>query len=208
MVISSLYSSGQIVMPDLPNNIFAVVLAAGSSSRFGSTKQTVTLNDVSLVRRALDTAARACDDRVITVIGHDWSSVLGAMNANSGFVIVNEDYKQGLGSSIAAAARACRPGADALLLLLADQALVTADHLFALLHNWSGSDNEIVATSYNNTQGPPVLFPLATFDDLCQLSGDTGARELLQDERFQLKTVRFEAAAIDIDTPDDLAALT
>lgn len=207
MVISSLYSSGQIQMPDLPHNVFAVVLAAGSSSRFGATKQRVTLNDVPLVRRALDTAARACNDRVITVIGHDWSSVLGAMNADSGFVIVNEDYRQGLGSSIAAAARACRPGADALLLLLADQALVTADHLLALINRWSGSDNEIVATAYDDTQGPPALFPRATFDDLCQLSGDRGARDLFRDERFQLKTVRFEPAAIDIDTPADLARI-
>lgn len=195
-------------MPDLQRNVFAVVLAAGSSSRFGSTKQAVTLNDVSLVQRALETASRACNGRVVTVIGHDYSSVLAAMNADSGFVIVNEDYQQGLGSSIAAAARACRIGADALLLLLADQALVTSDHLFALLDNWSGSDSEIVASAYDDTQGPPVLLPRATFDDLCQLSGDTGARALFRDDRFQLKTVRFEAAAIDIDTPADLDALT
>jgi len=194
-------------MPDLPQTIFAVVLAAGGSSRFGATKQTVALKDVPLVRRAIDTAARACDGRVITVIGHDWSSVLGAMNTNSGFVVVNEDYRRGLGTSIAAAARACRPGADALLLLLADQALVTAEHLIALLDNWSGSDKEIVATAYNDTQGPPALFPRATFDDLCQLSGDTGARALFQDDRFRLKTVRFEPAAIDIDTPADLTRI-
>ncbi len=195
-------------MPDLSPTVFAVVLAAGRSSRFGVTKQTATLNDVPLVRIALDTATRACDDLVVTVIGHDSASVLGAMNANSGFVVVNEDYVQGLGSSIAAAARACRPGADALLVLLADQALVTAEHLFALLDSWSGADNEIVATAYDNTHGPPALFPRATFDDLCQLSGDTGARALFQDCRFDLKTVRFEAAAIDIDSPTDLAALT
>lgn len=194
-------------MPGQSPNVFAVVLAAGSSSRFGATKQTVTLNDVPLVRRALDTAARACNDRVLTVIGHDRSSVLEAMNADSGFVIVNENYSQGLGSSIAAAARACRPGADALLLLLVDQALVTADHLFALLDSWSGADNEIVATAYDDTRGPPVLFPRATFDDLCQLSGDNGARGLFQDERFQVKTVRFEPGAIDIDTPADLAGI-
>jgi len=195
------------MMPDLPQTVFAVVLAAGGSSRFGATKQTVTLKDIPLVRRAIDTATRACDGRVITVIGHDWSSVLGAMNTNSGFVVVNEDYRQGLGTSIAAAARACRPGADALLLLLADQALVTAEHLFDLLDNWSGSDKEIVATAYDDTQGPPILFPCATFDDLCQLSGDTGARALFQDDRFRLKTVRFEPAAIDIDTPADLARI-
>ena len=188
--------------------LFAVVLAAGRSSRFGSTKQAATLGEVSLVRRAIDTAAAACDDRVITVIGHDAATVFQAMHTDSGFIIVNEAYEKGLGSSIAAAARACGTHVDALLLLLADQALVTARHLRTLIDAWSGSDDEIVATAYDHVLGPPVLLPRATFSDLCALSGDRGARELLSDDRFRRKTIHFEAAAVDIDTPEDLATLT
>lgn len=161
-----------------------------------------------LVRRAVRTAATACDDRVVTVVGYDAVSVIRAIEANSGYVVVNENYESGIGGSIAVAARACRPGASALLLLLADQPLVTAKHLLALIDAWSGSDNEIVATAFDDAQGPPVLLPRGTFDDLCQLSGDTGARALFRDKRFSLKSVRFEPAGVDIDTPADLAALT
>lgn len=195
-------------MPTPAHKLFAVVLAAGRSSRFGSTKQAATLDEVPLVRRAIDSAAATCGDRVITVIGHDAATVFQAMDTDSGFIIVNEAYEQGLGSSIAAAARACGEHVDALLLLLADQALVTAEHLRMLIDAWSGADDEIVATAYDHTLGPPVLLPRATFSDLCALSGDRGAHELLSDDRFQLKTIQFEAAAVDIDTPDDLAALT
>ncbi len=195
-------------MPTPQQPPFAVVLAAGLSSRFGRTKQTVTIDGVALVERAFEAAHAACGDRCITVVGHDAAAVLRAMKANSGFVVVNEDYETGLGSSIAAAARACGAHADALLILLADQALVTAEHLQALIDAWSGADDEIVATAYDDTQGPPVLLPRATFKDLCALTGDVGARGLFQDGRFNLKTVRFEPAAVDVDTPDDLAALT
>ena len=195
-------------MPAPLHKLFAVVLAAGRSSRFGSTKQAATLDETTLVRRAIDTAAAACEDRVITVIGHDAPTVFEAMDTDSGFIIVNEAYKKGLGSSIAAAARACEAYSDGLLLLLADQALVTTQHLQTLIDTWSGADNEIVATAYDQTVGPPVLLPRATFSDLCALSGDRGAHALLSDERFQLKTVHFEAAAVDIDTRDDLARLT
>jgi molybdenum cofactor cytidylyltransferase len=194
-------------MPDPQQTIFAAVLAAGHSSRFGTTKQAVPLNGVPLVRRALDAATEVCENRVITVIGHDAAVVLKAMNANSGFVVVNEDYEKGLGSSIATAARVCYGSADALLLLLADQPLVTAQHLQQLIDTWSGSRDEIVATAYSGTQGPPVLFPHGAFDALRSLTGDRGARTILNDSRFSLKTVQFEQAAVDIDTPADLASL-
>ena len=200
--------AGPSAMSNPARTVFAVVLAAGSSSRFGATKQSARIHDVPLVQRAVDAAVGACGQRVVTVIGHDRVAVLQAMGASSGFVIVNEDYEAGLGSSIAAAAHRCGPHADALLLILADQALVTAAHLRTLVDASSGSDVEIVASAYDDTVGPPALLPRATFRDLCELSGDSGARALFFDHRFRLKTVPCDAAAVDIDTPADLAALT
>jgi len=196
-----------MIMPDSEPTIFAAVLAAGSSSRFGSTKQVVLLEGVPLVRRAIDTAGTVCDNRVLAVIGHDAETVLAAIDAGPCFIAVNEDYGKGLGGSIATAARACRGNADALLLLLADQPLITPRHLRTLINTWSGAANEIVATSYTGTEGPPVLFPGGAFEALESLAGDRGAHALFHDSRFALKTVSFEPATFDIDTPADLAAL-
>ena len=194
-------------MSNQPRNIFAAILAAGDASRFGSTKQAAMLDGVPLVRKAIETAADVCGERVITIIGHDPESVLGAVGAAPGFIVVNENYRDGLGTSIAVAAQTCRKYADAILLLLADQPLVTAEHLQALIDNWSGADDEIVATAFANTLGPPVLFPSGSFSALAALAGDQGARQVLRDSRFSIETVRFEAAAVDIDTPADLASL-
>ena len=196
-----------MIMPDSEPTIFAAVLAAGSSSRFGSTKQAVMLDGVPLVRRAIDTAVRVCDSRVLAVVGHDADTVLAAIDSEPCFIAVNEDHGKGLGTSIATAARACRGHADALLLLLADQPLITPQHLRALIETWSGADNVIVASSYSGTEGPPVLFPSDAFEALQALTGDRGAHALFHDSRFMLKTVPFDPAAIDIDTPSDLAAL-
>lgn len=192
-------------MPNRQQRVFAAILAAGQSSRFGSTKQTVEIDGVPMVRRALVTAAEVCGDRVVTVIGHDWEAVLAACAARAGFVVVNENYKDGFGTSIAAAARACRQSADALLVQLADQPLVTSQHLQTLVDSWSGSATEIVASAYDETEGPPVLFPRGAFAQLTALDGDAGARALLHDPRFTVKTVPFEPGAVDIDTPLDLA---
>jgi molybdenum cofactor cytidylyltransferase len=194
-------------MPEDRPTVFAVILAAGASSRFGATKQAAEIDGVTMVQRAFQAASRVCGGRVITVLGHDAPHVLCSMQARSGFLVINEDYASGLASSIAAAARACPLPADALLLLLADQVLVTADHLGILLQRWSGAHDEIVATAYADTEGPPVLMPRATFAELRSLSGDTGARALFRDARFRLQTVQFEDAAVDIDTPSDLSRL-
>ena len=166
------------------------------------------LDGVPLLRKSVSTAAEVCGSRVITVLGHDWATLLGLLSPYSGFVVINEDYEQGLGTSIAAAARACPKHADALLLLLADQPLVTPLHLQALIDRWSGAANEIVASSYAETEGPPVLFARNALRELPKLSGDQGARELLHDCRYKLQTIGFEPAGTDIDTPGDLAAIT
>jgi molybdenum cofactor cytidylyltransferase len=94
--------------------------------------------------------------------------------------------------------------AGGILLLLADQPLITEAHLRDLLACWKGGESEIVATSFAGTLGPPVLFPPGSFPTLTKLSGDRGARSLLHDTRFDVKTVAFEDAAVDIDTQDQL----
>jgi molybdenum cofactor cytidylyltransferase len=195
-------------MTSPPRKIFAAILAAGGASRFGSTKQAAKLKGVPLVRKAIETAADICGDRVVTVIGHDAETVLGAVAAAPGFVVVNEHCEKGLGTSIAVAARTCQKYADAILLLLADQPRITAEHLQALIDNWTGADDEIGATAFAETLGPPVLFPSGSFSALAALTGDQGARAILRDSRFSIKTVRFEAAAVDIDTPADLDSLS
>ncbi len=182
-------------------------MAAGRSTRFGSTKQLASAKGAPLLRHATVAAQQVCRENVVTVIGHDMARVLAALGDDSGFVVVNDDYNRGLASSIVRAVKACRSDAAALLVLMADQPLVTAEHLQSLIARWSGREDEIVATAYAGTVGPPVLFARGTFPELMKLSGDTGARAVLVDERFALKTVLFEPAATDIDTTADLDAI-
>lgn len=194
-------------MPGPQPRIFAVILAAGRSRRFGATKQARLLGDLSLVERAQATARAACGGRVVTVLGHDWQAVLEAGDRTSGFIVLNDDFKDGMATSIATAARAVAAHADALVLILADQPLVDAAHLQALIAHWSGDPLQIVATAFAGRDGPPVLFPSGAFADLCELEGDRGAQDLLRSARYDVRRVTFEAAATDIDTPADLQSL-
>jgi molybdenum cofactor cytidylyltransferase len=187
--------------------VFAAVLAAGESQRFGRSKMLESVQGETLVCSAANLAREVCGDCSILVVGHEGSAVCAAAGDAPQFVIVNDRYEEGIGGSIALAAGTVSHVADALLLLLADQPLVTAEHLRALVSQWDGADDAIVATAFSGTMGPPVLFPRAVFPALGELSGDQGAKTLLQSSRFDVRTIPFEDAAIDIDTPADLDKL-
>ena len=189
------------------NRVFAVVLAAGSASRFGSTKQLARFNDIALVRLATETAFAACADNTAIVVGHDWQAVVAACEPIRGFLLVNDQHRAGIGSSISQAVRTLQHTARACIILLADQPLITAEHVRSLVETWSGADKEIVATAYSGTLGPPVLFPRGCFADLEALTGDSGGRHLFDDDRFTVKQVLFEDAALDIDTRENLNRL-
>jgi CTP:molybdopterin cytidylyltransferase MocA len=187
--------------------VFAVVLAAGRGERFGGTKQLADIGGQPLVRHTCQLARAACGEHTLLVTGHDSAAVLRAAGDDVGFVVVNEHHDDGIGSSIAAGVRSLAHAAGGILLLLADQPLVTMTHLQNLIARWGGGDHEIIATSFSDVVGPPVLFPPGAFPELSKLSGDRGARSLLHDARFELKTVACEDAAVDIDTPDQLDQL-
>ena len=123
-------------------------------------------------------------------------------------MVRNDAFSDGIGSSIAAGIRPIRHTARAAIVLLADQPLISAAHLNALIRAWSGDTSEIVATSFANSSGPPTLFPAGCFHELAGLKGDSGGKRLFQDKRFKLKTVRFDPAAADIDTPEDLKRIS
>ena len=188
-------------------SVFAAVLAAGRSRRFGGNKLLEALDGEPLARRAAGLARTVCGDRAVLVTGYDGAAVRAAAGDAPQFMIVNDRYEDGIGLSIALAANAVAHTADALLLLFADQPLVTAEHLETLVDAWSGAEYEIVATAYAGTQGPPVLFPRGAFAALGALTGDEGAKRVLLDPGFDVRTVPFEDAAIDIDTPADLESL-
>lgn len=183
--------------------IHACVLAAGTSTRFGDTKLVRNLRGKPLLQHALLAAQGACEGLVTLVVGHDQEAVTAAAAELTDNVVVNTEHQSGVGTSISAGVRACRGGADAILIVLADQPLVTAEHLNDLISTWSGSETEIVASAFDEILSPPILFPQHAFDALSELSGDMGAKKILSNKGFNVRTIEFPPASMDIDTIED-----
>jgi molybdenum cofactor cytidylyltransferase len=187
--------------------IFAIVLAAGASTRFGRTKQLEQFDGMPLAANAVRKAESVCGERTVLVTGKDWKQVASACEPLAGFFVINNDYEQGLASSIACGVRAVAESADAILLMLADLPLITTEHLGNLVNASIAAPTSIIASAFEDTLGPPIIFPQSDFNELLELKGDRGARPIIDANRDRVQAVACEEAAFDIDWPEDLAGI-
>ena len=190
----------------MSRNVAALVLAAGASTRLGEPKQLVTYHGERLIDRAIRIAQEAGASPIFVVLGAEYERILEALTpTESGTrILINKGWKRGMASSIAlGAAAAERVGADDLLVLTCDQVTVTREHLKRLME--SSHREHVVASYYWERRGIPALFPDFAFHALQDLSGDTGARDLLQDDA--VFTVPLQGGEFDVDTPEDLQRL-
>ena len=179
--------------------IVAAVLAAGQSRRFGTSKQLVEIDGVPMAGHTVRAVSQVAT--TVLVAGHDAERVMRA--AGAPYAVINERYAEGIGTSVAVAARAIGGSADALLLCLADQPWIPADHYRELATAWEGVPGRVVASSYRDTLGVPALFDSAVFPELAALEGDRGAKAVIAARQDSVVALPLTAYR-DVDTPDDL----
>lgn len=193
------------------NGLFSVILAAGGATRFGAVKQLARIRGQTLIQLAAERAKAGTGERRVLVLGAAWRDIIGANRGTPGtlgFFAWNRHYDEGLGSSLACGIKCIEGVAEAVLILLVDQPLITDAHIRDLIEHWEGAKSNIVATAYAGIHGVPAIFPRHYFDELKSLRGDQGARVLLRKYSRQVIGVEFEDAAVDIDTEDDLEKLS
>ena len=162
-----------------------------------------------LVRRIAVAAVEAGASPVVVVLGANAEMIAPALSGlESVTTVVNREWNKGLASSLAAGLSAVlqHGGCDAVLVTLADQPLVDAAAIRRLVAAFDG-ERRIVASAYKNTIGVPAIFAREHVDDLMRLTGDAGAGTWLRNRASEVTCVPLDVAALDIDTPSDVAAL-
>ena len=189
------------------DGLYALILAAGASTRFGSAKQLVRVAGRPLLHGAVPRAAEVTGNALIVVLGAGAGRLAPLLKHCPGSVVVNRDWREGVASSIRAGVARLPATCTGAMVLLADQAAVTADDLKRLAGAWRKQPLCIAAAVYAGDSGAPAIFPRAMFRELGELRGDSGARALLRRNVDRLVRVPMPSAEIDIDTPEDLLAL-
>jgi molybdenum cofactor cytidylyltransferase len=189
------------------DGLYSMVLAAGGSTRFGSPKQLVRIAGRPLLHTAVTRASEVTGNALIVVLGAQASEFAALLRHSPGTIVVNHEWREGLGSSIRAGVARLPATCNGVMLVLADQAAVTADDLKRLAGSWRRQPQYAAAALYSGTIGAPAIFPRSALRELAGLRGDEGARTLLRRSADRLVRVPMPTAAIDIDTPEDLLAI-
>ena len=188
-------------------SLFAIVLAAGASTRFGSPKQLVRIAGRPLLHTAVTRASEVVGSALVVVLGAGAAELGALLKHSPGTIVINQEWREGLASSIRAGVARLPLTCCGAMLLLADQPAVTADDLRRLAGTWRKQPQYIAAALYAGAPGVPAIFPRSLFQELAQLRGDQGARALLRRNLDRLVRVPMPGAALDIDTPEDLLAV-
>jgi molybdenum cofactor cytidylyltransferase len=189
--------------------VAAVILAGGQSRRMGGpNKLLARFEGQPLIRRIVERALASKADPVIVVTGDRAKSVADALAGLDVRFAHNPDFPAGLATSLKTGLAAVPETASGALVLLADMPGVTTaiiDRLIDVFH--ARPSPAIVLPTFAGKRGNPVLWARAFFPELMTVTGDTGARHILSLHEDAVERVEIgEAAGLDVDTPDALAA--
>lgn len=188
--------------------ISAILLAAGSSSRMGQSKQLLNIGGEILLARTLRTILGANVNNVVVVLGaneHVHRDVIKDFKVD---IVSNKSWENGIGSSIKAGLNhlvSKNPTVQGVIISVCDQPRLTSDVIANLISTHNTSGKPIIACDYPGGPGVPVLFDETYFEKLNAIPDDQGAKKLILQNTSDLSLVTFPGGEIDLDTMEDVA---
>jgi len=187
-------------------DIAILVLAAGESSRMKTPKQLVKIGVNFLLETVLSKAKAININHVYCILGANRLLIRREISSANIHFIHNSNFKEGLSSSIAYGVshlKTTKNNYDAVLVLLGDQPAIEKTYLNEMIALFNEDRSKIIASNYGKKLGVPAIFPKSYFSNLQKMSGDIGAKDILNNNSnvvYLTKQTNF----IDIDTAEDL----
>ena len=193
----------------LRSAISVIVLAAGAGSRFGGGKLLAPFGGRTLIEATLLGLREAPVDETIVVVGNEAEGLRGFCESYGVRLAENEDWAEGMATSVKKGLASCSPDARAAAVALADQPFVGAEAVERLVRAYRRGASVAVAT-YGGERRNPALFVRGVWSMLEEeLSGDEGARRFFERHPGMVTEVPCDDVAdpTDVDTVEDLRRL-
>jgi molybdenum cofactor cytidylyltransferase len=193
-------------MPDASFRFGAIVLAAGGSARLGTAKQLLEKEGLPLVARIVDEVLASGAFPVVVVAGAREDAIRAAISGRQVLVVGNPGWAAGLSGSVKmglAALVEADPDVGAVLLTPCDQPALSSE-IIGRLAAAHASTGRIACSRFNGRNASPAVFGRGSFPALATLTGDRGARELLNGDPAGIEAIELPALALDLDTAADV----
>ncbi len=188
--------------------IGCVILAAGSASRFGSPKQLAIFKEKTFIENVIETAQSVqFQDRVV-ILGSHYEEIIDVIDKNEIVILNNVNWENGQASSVnLGVSYFFKNPVDAIIFLLVDQPQITSIMINNVLNLFAYQKPNIIVHHYKGQNRHPILFSKDTFQELLNIQGDKGGRQLFDKViPFQIN-LESDYLALDIDTIEDLKNL-
>ena len=180
-----------------------LILAAGEASRMKRPKQLLPWKQTTLLNHSIETVSNLKNTTSFVVLGAHKDDILPTINNPDVSVLYNENWQQGMGTSISFGVKSIQSYGDfeAIMIVLADQPFVNSSYLESVIQAYKSSEKGIVASRYDDIKlGVPVIFSNTYFELLAQLKGDKGAKQILKIYREDVYALQASEIVGDIDT--------
>lgn len=183
--------------------VAGLVLAAGASTRMGRNKMLLPIDGEPLAVRAAGRALAAGLEPVIVVTGHESDKVEELLRETPCRPVLNSDHEKGIQTSVRVGVDALEDDVGALIVILADMPLVTAEMLRSLVRRYRDASAPLVVSLYGTVNAPPVLYDHSLFGELRTMDKGCG-KEVVRRHEGKAEMVEWpEEALRDIDVPQD-----
>jgi molybdenum cofactor cytidylyltransferase len=210
LVVGSLHTAPEGCEAWAPTAV--VILAAGGAERYGRLKQAELWQGLPFLTRAVEAALGSLATEVQVVLGcqaERLAALIAGHDPARLRVTVNPEWREGQATSIRAGLAALGDDVEAAVFCTADQPLLTAAEIDALLMRHAATGATIVAPRLGGELRSPVLFARRLFAELGALEGDTGGRAVIRrhGEEVDAIDVRDPRPYTDVDTEHDYRQL-
>lgn len=190
-----------------------ILLAAGMSTRLGRPKQLIKTGDEYLLWRVIHAALASDLERIVLVLGHKAEVIIEALKEKLDHcklrLVINQRFRDGMSTSLQSGLRAVENQFPSIMVLLGDMPLVDADTINNLLHRFRASDKSICAPISRGKRGHPVCFSKKLYPLIMRISGDIGARDIVERNISDILFIEAENSEVffDVDNESDVTDL-
>jgi len=189
--------------------ISAILLAAGESNRMGQPKQLMSFGQSTILEGTIDNLLNSAVIETIVVLGYRDEEIRKTIADKPVKIAINPDYQQGMSASIIAGLKQVDKRARAVLIALGDQPFVDSQTINSLIEAFIANIRGIIIPVYQGRRGNPVILAIKYKDELLNLKGDIGGREIIKrhPEDVLEVAVNCEGVLLDIDTAENYTSM-
>ncbi len=184
--------------------ISMIIPAAGSSTRHPPNKLLDKIGDKTVIEQTIESYLNH-DFEILLITGHDYERMTEAISLSIKKqikIIKNNQYQDGLSESIKLGVESTQINCDYFGFSLGDKPFIQKETIDTILNELKTNRSKILIPTFQGIHGHPAFFSQIYRDELLNISGDSGGRELLNTHKDNITyfPVNDRGIILDMDT--------